>query len=187
MEQQRDETIECARCGAAFPAPTPAAPAPAADGGEKALSSAPGLCKACRSADRAAGGAGKQKGQAQKRRAPRPEGRQQRPLRGTGDPNEYRSPMPDPSFGALVAHNQGHLRGRARPPWNDGNYRAPGFRDGPRDAGPRPMLRGGRSPHAGGRYPITCAACGAASEVPFQPAEGQKVYCRACFRAEKPR
>ncbi len=43
------------------------------------------------------------------------------------------------------------------------------------------------SPAPGGRgFPITCAACGAAATVPFRPVERQKVYCRACFQAEKP-
>ncbi|MSP61237.1 MAG: hypothetical protein EXR72_13005 [Myxococcales bacterium] len=35
----------------------------------------------------------------------------------------------------------------------------------------------------GGRemYDGTCAACGAAARVPFQPSEGRPVYCRDCF------
>jgi CxxC-x17-CxxC domain-containing protein len=30
-------------------------------------------------------------------------------------------------------------------------------------------------------YDATCAACGAPARVPFRPATGRPVYCRACY------
>jgi CxxC-x17-CxxC domain-containing protein len=91
---------------------------------------------------------------------------------------------------------------------NGGNDRAP--REGNYDRGPRegghdraPHAHGprhghDRAQHAGGHdrapraprpekpsYPITCAQCGAASEVPFKPQEGREILCRDCYRAKK--
>lgn len=34
-------------------------------------------------------------------------------------------------------------------------------------------------------YPVTCAACGAETEVPFQPRGDRPVYCAACFAKMK--
>jgi CxxC-x17-CxxC domain-containing protein len=31
-------------------------------------------------------------------------------------------------------------------------------------------------------YPATCADCGKATEVPFEPRSGKPVYCSDCFR-----
>ena len=31
-------------------------------------------------------------------------------------------------------------------------------------------------------YPATCADCGKATEVPFEPRNGRPVYCSDCFR-----
>lgn len=58
---------------------------------------------------------------------------------------------------------------------------------GDRDRGPRRGGFGG----GGGRGPrqdfaATCAACGAQTTVPFKPTEGRPVYCRDCFRANRP-
>ena len=36
-------------------------------------------------------------------------------------------------------------------------------------------------------YPATCAACGAATRVPFLPRGGRPVYCRACFAQRRAR
>lgn len=30
-------------------------------------------------------------------------------------------------------------------------------------------------------YDATCSACGAATKVPFKPAEGKEVFCKECF------
>ena len=35
-------------------------------------------------------------------------------------------------------------------------------------------------------YDATCAQCGAATQVPFQPTQGRPVYCMDCFRAKNP-
>lgn len=32
-------------------------------------------------------------------------------------------------------------------------------------------------------YAVTCASCGAETEVPFQPRQGRPVYCNDCFAA----
>ncbi len=40
---------------------------------------------------------------------------------------------------------------------------------------------GGRS-GARQMYPAVCAACGAETEVPFQPRGDRPVYCSACYR-----
>ena len=34
-------------------------------------------------------------------------------------------------------------------------------------------------------YPATCAQCGKATQVPFEPKEGRPVYCRDCYNATK--
>lgn len=34
-------------------------------------------------------------------------------------------------------------------------------------------------------YEVICAACGAATTVPFKPITGRPVYCRDCFRAKR--
>lgn len=34
-------------------------------------------------------------------------------------------------------------------------------------------------------YDVTCAACGAATTVPFKPITGRPVYCRDCFRTKR--
>jgi CxxC-x17-CxxC domain-containing protein len=35
-------------------------------------------------------------------------------------------------------------------------------------------------------YPATCAQCGKATEVPFQPRGDKPVYCSDCFRQMRP-
>jgi len=35
-------------------------------------------------------------------------------------------------------------------------------------------------------YEIVCASCGASATVPFKPTEGRPVYCRDCFRSNRP-
>jgi CxxC-x17-CxxC domain-containing protein len=35
-------------------------------------------------------------------------------------------------------------------------------------------------------FPVTCAACGASTEVPFQPRGDRPVYCSDCFRKNRP-
>ncbi|MCL5045808.1 MAG: zinc-ribbon domain containing protein [Actinobacteria bacterium] len=34
-------------------------------------------------------------------------------------------------------------------------------------------------------FQVTCAACGAETEVPFRPTAGRPVYCRDCFQNVK--
>lgn len=34
-------------------------------------------------------------------------------------------------------------------------------------------------------FEVTCAACGAATTVPFKPTSGRPVYCRDCFRSRR--
>ena len=34
-------------------------------------------------------------------------------------------------------------------------------------------------------FPITCASCGVAAQVPFKPQEGRELLCRDCYRAKK--
>ncbi|MEK6642305.1 MAG: zinc-ribbon domain containing protein [Planctomycetota bacterium] len=51
--------------------------------------------------------------------------------------------------------------------------------------------RGGYGGGGGGsrppreRFSAVCSECGQQTEVPFKPAEGRPVYCRACFTARK--
>ncbi|MBI2906138.1 MAG: zinc-ribbon domain containing protein [Chloroflexi bacterium] len=35
-------------------------------------------------------------------------------------------------------------------------------------------------------YPVTCAQCGKATEVPFQPRSDRPVYCSDCYAAHRP-
>lgn len=42
------------------------------------------------------------------------------------------------------------------------------------------------SPQTGLRlFPATCAQCGKATEVPFEPKAGRPVYCRDCYQKIK--
>jgi len=34
-------------------------------------------------------------------------------------------------------------------------------------------------------YPVTCAQCGAETEVPFRPSGDRPVYCRTCFQNQR--
>lgn len=43
---------------------------------------------------------------------------------------------------------------------------------------------GGRRPMRE-RFTATCSECGQQTEVPFKPAEGRPVYCRACYLSRK--
>lgn len=36
-------------------------------------------------------------------------------------------------------------------------------------------------------FTVTCAQCGKATEVPFEPRQGRPVYCSECFANIKPR
>lgn len=163
MEQPRDEQINCASCGSSFLFSATDAAARA----ERGLSSPPTLCKPCwrekRSKNTGPGRGASSSSPSPRPRDPRRNEPHARPGRYTGDVNEYRSPMPDPHFATYPTH------GRPASPAPRGG----GFSH----RGPGPRGRG---------FPITCAACGAAATVPFRPAEGQKVYCRTCFQAEKP-
>jgi CxxC-x17-CxxC domain-containing protein len=116
------------------------------------------------------------------------------PMRGGGysGQSDYRSPM---QGGAPGQGRRGPPRARSRGPRvaavNDGNYRAPAFREGndaPRAqarAAPRPASPP-REPRVREMFSITCNACGAESQVPFRPDEGREVFCQACYRARKP-
>ena len=36
-------------------------------------------------------------------------------------------------------------------------------------------------------YAVTCAGCGKATEVPFEPRQGRPVYCSECFAKMRPK
>jgi len=175
MDQPQDETLTCSSCGSTFIF----AAADAAARAERGITTPPAMCKPCWRAQRSSQGPGKGAGRSgDANDAPPPRAQEQRrrgnfqprAVRYTGDVNEYRSPMPDPHFATYTSYG----RPAAQPP------RARPHRDEGRSFGPGP-----RGPRGRG-FPITCAACGVAATVPFRPADGQKVYCRACFQAEKP-
>lgn len=105
--------------------------------------------------------------------------------------SEYRGPMQG-GYGP-----RGPGRQRSRGPRvaavDDGNYRAPAFRDAhfaQRGQGRRPDRGEGGPPRGDVRpremFSITCNSCGAESQVPFRPDEGRDVFCQACYRARKP-
>lgn len=103
--------------------------------------------------------------------------------------SDYRGPMQ--GGGPLPHGGRGPARGRPRGPRgaavDDGNYRAPAFREG--YGPPQGQGRQGsppREPRAREMFTITCNACGAESQVPFRPDEGREVFCQACYRARKP-
>ncbi|MBI3723372.1 zinc-ribbon domain containing protein [bacterium] len=52
---------------------------------------------------------------------------------------------------------------------------------GGRDRGPR----GDRPPKQ--MFPATCAECGKATEVPFEPKSDRPVYCKDCFKTIRER
>lgn len=198
MEQPKDEEIVCASCGVTFVFSAAAAEARA----ERGLTTKPTMCKPCW---RAKASSGEGRGADGPSRGPRQGSGPRRhhpvgnwePRNTTGDVNEYRSPMPDPHFGGQPARSGWSMKPgfSRRGPASDGNYRAPSFQNDKHHGAPRPHRdrnAPGRSSPAQDRSrprvstDITCAACGTASSVPFKPAEGQKVYCRACYQAEKP-
>jgi CxxC-x17-CxxC domain-containing protein len=53
----------------------------------------------------------------------------------------------------------------------------------------RTARRRNRSGEGGGRpremHTVTCAECGAETQVPFEPTEGRPVYCRDCYVKQK--
>ena len=51
----------------------------------------------------------------------------------------------------------------------------------------RKAERGNTGGYAGSRqmFPATCASCGKATEVPFQPRGDKPVYCSDCYRSIK--
>jgi CxxC-x17-CxxC domain-containing protein len=173
----RDEQITCADCGRSFVFTA----AEAAFYAEKGLT-APKRCKECRAARKQGRGRGASSG---------------RPPRYTGEVNEYRSPMQDNGYQPAPAQ-------RSRGPRQDGNYRAPSF-GGDAARRPRPPARPPRAPEASAApigepgaepkrrarrarplFDITCSACGASSQVPFEPIEGREVFCKDCYVARKP-
>ena len=139
----------------------------------------------------------------------RPERGPQRPAQYTGDVNEYRSPMQDPSYAPQPSFGRAPPRARAGYQV-DGNYRAPSFggdagRPGGQRRPPRPERAprpdrgfGGGAPglerpesqprpkNHGAMFDITCNTCGAQAQVPFKPIEGREVFCQPCYRARKP-
>lgn len=188
MEQPKDEDIVCASCGVTFVFSAAAAAARA----ERGIATPPTMCKPCW---RAKASSNERSGANNASRTPTRHGRAPREPnrsggfagRSTGDVNEYRSPMPDPHFAGQTS------RGWSmkptfwhRGPSSDGNYRAPSFHNDKQIGPPRQIRE--RSPHPGQNRTSTeiiCATCGTAATVPFTPAEGQKVYCRACYQAER--
>lgn len=96
----------------------------------------------------------------------------------TGDPNEYRSPMPcempSPSWGRPAA-----ARGRSAPQASD-EYRSPAFRDTEPAVQPRPE-GAGRRRRERQVFQTVCAKCGATAHVPFEPNPGRQVLCKPCF------
>lgn len=200
MEQPKDEELVCESCGVTFVYSAAAAAARA----ERGLTTKPTMCKTCWRARSASKDSNPRDGGGRRAHRGGPGPRQPNQgggwgNRSTGDVNEYRSPMPDPHYAQSTG--QTPRSGWAmkptfarRGPGGDGNYRAPSFQNENRGGGRNPRDRGpaGRGPANFDRQrprvstDITCAACGTASTVPFKPAEGQKVYCRACYQAEKP-
>ena len=54
----------------------------------------------------------------------------------------------------------------------------------------RSARRRNRSSDGGGGRPrqmhtVTCAECGAETQVPFEPTEGRPVYCRECYAKQR--
>jgi CxxC-x17-CxxC domain-containing protein len=162
MEQQRDEHIPCADCGASFVFSA----SEAAVFAERGLTP-PKRCKECRRArkDRATQGGG----------SGGPAPRHGAPHRYTGDVNEYRSPMGDTftgsPYGAPARGGAWQSPGEYRSPMPDGNLRrldgdrrpagasprAPrdgNFRAGPGRSGPvRSAPGGARAPRAAAARP----------------------------------
>lgn len=199
MEQPKDEDIVCASCGVTFVFSAAAAAARA----ERGITTPPTMCKPCW---RANASSNERRGSDASSRTPARHGRAPRQPnqngggwggRSTGDVNEYRSPMPDPHFAGHTSRGWSlKPTFSRRGPSSDGNYRAPSFHNDKHNGALRPNRERPGAGRASAAAPerqrnrmstdITCAACGAAATVPFKPAEGQKVYCRTCFQAEKP-
>lgn len=64
-----------------------------------------------------------------------------------------------------------------------------GYGGGGGGSGGRPAPRGGPRGRGGPRllFRATCAACGADTEVPFEPRGDRPVYCSACFATRRGR
>lgn len=55
---------------------------------------------------------------------------------------------------------------------------------GPRSGGS--MSGGGGSHQRRESFEVTCATCGQSTTVPFKPTEGRPVYCRDCYKSNRP-
>jgi CxxC-x17-CxxC domain-containing protein len=55
----------------------------------------------------------------------------------------------------------------------------------PREPPPAAAKPAARERAAKPKFDITCAECGAPSQVPFKPLEGRQVYCQPCYRLRK--
>ncbi|RMF89894.1 MAG: zinc-binding protein, partial [Methanobacteriota archaeon] len=69
-------------------------------------------------------------------------------------------------------------------------YQEKGFENEPRRC--RPCRQKRKAQRFGGgygrerrTYPATCAECGVATEVPFQPRGDRPVYCRECYQRHR--
>lgn len=124
-----------------------------------------------------------------------------------GDPNEYRSPMQagDPMRAPGGRRKLGHRfeRGndarahayRRQVVGDTSEYRSPMGGDSVVRGGPRARANGGEAGTDNARrgrrerpramFDAVCAKCGAAAQVPFEPAPGRDVFCRNCFDARK--
>jgi|SRR5208283_4405045 len=75
-------------------------------------------------------------------------------------------------------------------------YKTKGYTNEPKRCQPcrdAKKERRGESSYGGGSsrgpsqmYPATCAQCGKATQVPFEPRSGRPVYCSDCYRTMRP-
>jgi CxxC-x17-CxxC domain-containing protein len=98
----------------------------------------------------------------------------------TGDPNEYRSPMPCEMPPTNWARPSA-WRGRSATPADD-TYRSPAFRNSEPAQQQQPRVDGGGRRRRERRvFQTICAKCGATAHVPFEPTPGRDVLCQPCF------
>jgi CxxC-x17-CxxC domain-containing protein len=158
-ETAQDIEVVCQDCGETFVFTG----AEAAFYTERSLSMPPKRCKECRGA-----------------RGRRASGNDRSPARfPTGDPNEYRSPMPCEMPAPVWARPAG---GRA--PAASEEYRSPAFRERDEEQAALRAAQGEARPARRRErrvYQTVCSKCGATAHVPFEPSPNRDVLCKPCF------
>ena len=133
----------------------------------------PKRCKACRDQRRAQNGA---KGAAPRDRAPR--GRD-------GDRGAFRARDGAPREGGTPRGESRRFSGTAARPAPRERFDAPKERAPAKAPAGKPARRESVAKPARPMFDVVCTSCGAAAQVPFEPAAGRDIFCQPCYRSRR--